>query len=216
MKASMFKKIISIFLVVVMAVSFFACSANPSESGGDGTEDTGKKNNNTQTNTTITAKSEWDLYLNGNKVNLPCTLEDLNKAGVEIYSDVEKQSILESENKSFFLVTASCGDTYNFISLCIETGENSSKGAANAIVNVIVNKDTNGSAFKMKGDICIGSSADDVIKTFGDDYKVTGTEGDDIRTGYKSVLYGTENDGALFLFEDGILAKVEIYAKEVK
>ena len=69
-----------------------------------------------------------------------------------------------------------------------------------------------GSLFELKGGIALGSTIDDVIKTFGDNYNMTGATGDDIHSGYVVINYGTKANGAMFNFKDGVLEYIEILA----
>lgn len=207
MKKFSFKRVFTILLAVLMIFTLAACG------GKDGKTD-GNNNNKQQVDNQGANNSDsgWGVKINGKAVTLPCTLADLAKINVNIYGEFDKETVLNSANETFTMIAATCGEDTNPIHLKIVTGGAADKKEANATVKIITNTKMDGSLFELKGGIALGSSIDDVIKTFGDNYNMTGATGDDIHTGYVVINYGTKADGAMFNFKDGVLEYIEILA----
>lgn len=212
MKKNKFLKILVLGVVAILMLSLAACG-NDSENNtsGDGANNNNvSQSNNEDENLT----SMWGLQINGKSIQLPCTLADLARADIGIYEDYDRENVLGSENETFTMIAATCGSDTHPIHLKITTGSDAGKQEANATVKIITNTKMDGSLFKLKNNIALGSSLDDVIKAFGENYNLSGATEDDIHNGYTVINYGTKASGAMFNFENGVLTYIEILADE--
>lgn len=66
----------------------------------------------------------WGLTIGGKSVELPCTLADLEKKGIQIANEARKEEILASSNETFSMIGAKCGKSYYAFYLRIVTGNN--------------------------------------------------------------------------------------------
>ena len=79
-------------------------------------------------------------------------------------------------------------------------------------MSIITNTHMNKDLFTLKNNIGLGSSLNDVINAFGNNYTVTGKTDDDLNKGYTVITYGSKSSGVMFNFEDGILQYIELLA----
>lgn len=203
-----YKRVFTLVLAILMIFALSACGINNDQSNSNGEDNQQVENQGNNSST----KEKWEIKINGKGVTLPCTLADLAKIGVNIYGEYDKENVLNSTNETFTMIAATCGDDTNPIHLKITTGNAADKKEANATVKILTNTKMDGSLFELKNGIALGSSIDDVISTFGEDYNLSGTTDDDIHSGYVVINYGTKADGAMFNFKDGVLDYIEILA----
>lgn len=207
MRKISFKRVFTFLIVALMIFTLAACGDKDDKVDGNNNDNQQVENKDSNS-----LDGGWGIKINGKAVTLPCTLSDLVKIDVNIYSEFDKETILNSANETFTMIAATYGENTEPIHLKIVTGSAADKKEANATVKIITNTKMDSSLFELKGGIALGSSIDDVIKTFGTDYNMTGATGDDIHSGYIVINYGTKADGAMFNFKDGILEYIEILA----
>lgn len=213
MRKSYIKNLIAILIALVLVISFAGCGNKPANT--DGTVGTGKveQNNDTPTNQN---EAKWSVQINGKTITLPATLEELSKAGINILSDIDKETVLNSTNETHSPIAATCGDDDKPIFLKIVTGANANKKEANATVYTITNnKMLDGSAFVVKNGLSLGASVNDITSAYGDGYVVdSAPSADDLTKGFVMMHYGDSKEGMLFWFQDNQLTYVELYVSE--
>lgn len=211
-KKSYYRQFVALLLIVFTVFSFSSCGHDDSAVNKDGITSGGKLNS--QKAEKKSRSDEWGLKINGKNVSLPCSLDEFLKTGINFYNEDDKEAILNSSGETFTLVDFTFGDGHDAILLKIVTGDDVNKKEKNATVKIIMNQRMDSSLFVMKDGISLGSSLDDVIKSFGDDYEVTGALREDLHDGPVVIFYGTRANGVMFHFKDGILEHIEIVADE--
>lgn len=210
MKKSIVRSVFAIVMVLVMVLSFAACDKETANTDKGTSNNSGEQGNNGTNNNQST---KWGLTINGQTVELPCTLADLESVGVNILIESDKERILNSTNQKFTMIAATCEEDGNTIYLTIMTGADSSKKEKNATVTILTNTTVGGSSFKIKNGIALGSSVSDVISAYGEEY-ITSNDKNNLNSGYVVLKYGSLEDGAMFNFQDGKLTYIEFFVNQ--
>ncbi len=209
MKKSLVRSIFAIVMVLVMMLSFAACDKEPASSDNGTNNNSGEQGNNVNVN----QNSKWGLTINGKTIELPCTLADLESAGVNILIDSDKEDILNTANKKFTMIAATCEEDGDPIYLTIITGADTSQKEKNATVTILTNTTVGGSKFAIKNGIALGSDVNDIIEAYGEEY-ITSNDKNNLSDGYVVLKYGSLEDGAMFNFQDGKLTYIEFFVNQ--
>lgn len=169
-----------------------------------------KEHNSTINNNSTNKESRWTMNFSDVEFTLPCTMADLEKKGIHLYTEYDEEMIYESRNESFVWISAVYGNTDDILLLSIDTGDNPDKKAENANVIAVTNMELDKELFHMKGNFSLGASINDMEKTFGTDYEVPGATTDNIREGFTICQYKSEYDNILFNFRDDKLVSMEV------
>ena len=212
--------IIVLLAVVIMSVILITTIATQ-KSYGEGSDSTNKGNN--------TGKSSlYTISINGKNITLPCKLSELTKTGLKIYSEYDYERIINSQNETFTMIYATSEGWKNGVYLKIVTGDNSTKKEENAMVTVITNMvmtsmsgkydisdNTTKEQFHLKGGVAIGSSKQEVIAAFGDNYIQSGEEAMSLfDTLVWQIVYVEGNNSAMFYFKNGVVTTIEMRNEE--
>lgn len=157
-------------------------------------------------------KSDWTIELNGKEISLPCTLTDLEGADVHIHSEYDSEAILTTENESFLMIEATCGEGTDPLYLEILTGDDIEQQEENVTITHIANSYMGKELFLLNGSIGLGDSVEDVVDTFGEGYGLTVGEKEELSQGLVVMTYGTMDSGVMLNFRDGILEYIEVLA----
>ena len=201
------KRLIALLLAIVCVLTLAACGGDESQSGNEGNSQAGEANKPNKGNN---EKSQWEMEFHGVKFSLPCTMADLEKKGIHLYTEYDEETIYASQNESFVWISAVYEDTHELLLLSIDTGDSPDKKAENAHVVAVTNMELAKELFHMKDDFALGATIDEMEKIFGADYEVPGATGDSIREGFTICQYSNEHDNILFNFRDNELVSIEV------
>lgn len=181
------------------------------------------ESNNTSSNTSNNTSENWGLTINGNPISLPCSLDELTKAGVNV-NEGFYETLVSSTNQTFSSSYATSDDWKQGISLDLKTGSDISKKEKNVTVSsidydvppYIVSRGTHvnterlitSSQFHIRNNITVGSKSEDVISTFGTDYEPKTEINLD---GIALIYYKSDNSTLCIGWTKGIVTKIEIY-----
>lgn len=227
------KKILAITLSLLMVLGLCACvNKNADEQQKDNAikvekSETEKDNSNaaveqsSTNNNTAQEKDDMNVSSKGYIINfkdksieLPCTLADLEEAGISVYSEDLKEKILNSENETFTYVTAIYVEKGSeSIEMTVVTGNDSDKGLSNAVVKYI-NIDKIGEFYKLNGKIHRGSSFKECISILGDRYIVTSERSNSYIGHYIKIKYESEKNSVELSFANDKLGTIEVSANE--
>lgn len=156
----------------------------------------------------------WGITFNGKSINFPCLLEDLTSVGVTLNTQEHYDKIINSANTEFVAVLAGNENWSDEIVLSLRTKDNISKKEANVVVtNIQIEKPGKNmltkEQFHLKGDIYQGSTKDEIISVFGDNYTVV-SEVDP----YSHIMYEDEESELHLFFTDNALRRIQIWKKQ--
>lgn len=151
----------------------------------------------------------FDVKINDVEINFPCTLEELKEAGV-IINEEKLAEILETPNKEFNSVEAVCEDTNKPIYFKMQTGKDS--GESNVRVIGVMDLYLTKRVFQLQGELSIGSTVDNVIKVYGENYEVTECKNkEDLTVGIVFIDYVFDEGYTLSLrFSDGLMNYIDV------
>ena len=208
------KRVIAVLLSAVMLMTtamLAACNSGsqPGEVGGTQSEEPGTSSGK-QT-------GQWAFFVDGKTFELPMTLAELEAMDMNIVSDSEREKIVTTPNEKFLLVAATYKDNSKIYQIKVVTGDDVSKGAENAMVQGLVNSVCQKDLFSVKGGVALGSSFEDVTNAFGEEYTVSYQQNnEDLLKGRAMFYYGGNDDGMIFIMEDGKVNSIEVLANRSK
>lgn len=168
---------------------------------------------------------DWGLTINGTSIILPCSLDELTKAGVHI-NEGFYQELMTTTNQTFSGSYAISDEWAQGIYLDLKTGSDVSKKEKNVTVSSIryylpahsfnttigITPDESSlltsSQFSIKNNITIGSKSEDVIEAFGTDYKPKSET--DLNGLYALIYYEKGNSTLTIGFENGFVREIKI------
>lgn len=209
---NMNKNLVKIMATVILTLLVIIVPGCGTKSESGSTTGTGTEKNNQSNKKDKTEK--WDVIINGTKLDLPCTLADLEKVGVELYNEKLLETILETPNETFLMTEAICEEGEEVIYLKLLTGDDVAKGKKNIVVTIVTNYYMSSQDFTVKGHIGLGSDIDEVITVYGEDYVLSAEKMENFRDGIAVLQYGTGDDGLLFKATDGVVDYIEIIAEQ--
>ncbi len=172
--------------------------------------------------------SLWTISINGKNITLPCKLSELTKTGLKIYSEYDYERIINSQNETFSMIYAVSEGWKEGVYLKIVTGDNLAKKEENATVTVITNMvttdmygrfdmsdNTTKEQFHLKDGVAIGSSKEQVLNAFGNNYVQAGDETMGIwDTLIWQIVYKEESNSVMFYFKNGVVHIIEVRNEE--
>lgn len=203
------KKYLKIIVTIMILLSILVALSGCGNKNGI---DVINKNNSGTTN------NKWEISINSHNITLPCKLSELTKIGLKIENEYNYNQIVNSQNKTFTTISASSEGWKNGINVLLEivTGNDSSKKEENAMVTRIENsvstdlygkydisKSTTIEQFHLKNNISIGSTKEDVLNAFGDNYEEIFNNKTIRNETFESIRYSEGDNKVVFQFKGG-------------
>jgi len=197
--------------------SFMLLANNDNEITNNGiTDNENSSNENTPSNQEEQkiGTNTWGITFNGKSINFPCLLEDLTSVGVTLNTQEHYDKIINNANTEFVAVLAGNENWPDEIVLTLRTKDDISKKEANVVVtNIQIEKLGKNmltkEQFHLKGDIYQGSTKDEIISVFGDNYTIV-SEVDP----YSHITYEDEESELHLFFTDNALRRIQIWKKQ--
>lgn len=176
---------------------------------------------NNKDNTSV----DWGLNINGTSIILPCSLDELTKAGIKINEEFYEE-LMSTTNKTFSGSYATSDNWAEGIYLDLKTGSDLSKReknvtitsidyklpahSFNTTIGILPDKSSllTSSQFSIKNNITIGSKSEDIISAFGTDYEPKSET--DLNGLFSLIFYKKGNDTLTIGFENGFVREIKI------
>jgi len=205
------KKIIAMILLSAMVMIVLSgCGSKTPESQGSAlnegqrTDAEQEKTNAQQTSTSID--------LNGKKINLPCSISELRKAGVYFADEDGLKALLEKPD-SFDQVNVGFNEDepYDFM-VEVDTGSNPEKGEDNASIVMVYFSSECG--ITVGKDIKYHSTVQSVIDELGEDSLLYAENSDNLNEGIVNINTSVDNLAIVIYGRDGLVEQIDVHVKD--
>lgn len=154
----------------------------------------------------------YKIIINDKEITLPCTLADMEKAGVYLARKSAKQEVVNNVNSQFSQIEmkASNFEDDEILKVMIETGDNVRNKEKNCVITRITNESVGSDKVVVAKNIGFESTIEDVKKALGKDCEII-KEGNDEKKGLTQLRYVKDNLGRVLYFQDDKCVYIEVW-----